>query len=107
MINKRSLNLLMDFYELTMANSYFNNNKHLDMAVFDIFFRKIPDNGGYAIFSGLNQVIDYLENLSFSKKEIEFLEKKNIFNKDFLSYLENFKFSCDVYSFREETLFSW
>lgn len=101
MINKRSLNLLMDFYELTMANSYFNNNKHLDMAVFDIFFRKIPDNGGYAIFSGLNQVIDYLENLSFSKKEIEFLEKKHIFDKDFLSYLENFKFSCDVYSFRE------
>ena len=97
----RKLSLLMDFYELTMAYSYFKSKRHLDIAVFDVFFRKIPDNGGYAIYAGLNQVIEYIQNLSFSKDEIDFLREKGTFDNEFLNYLQNFKFSCDVYSFRE------
>ncbi len=97
----RKLSLLMDFYELTMAYSYFKSKRHLDIAVFDVFFRKIPDKGGYAIYAGLNQVIEYLQNLSFSKDEIDFLKEKGTFDNEFLNYLQNFKFSCDVYSFRE------
>jgi nicotinate phosphoribosyltransferase len=97
----RKLSLLMDFYELTMAYSYFKSKRHLDIAVFDVFFRKIPDKGGYAIYAGLNQVIEYLQNLSFSKDEIDFLKEKGTFDNGFLNYLQNFKFSCDVYSFRE------
>ena len=97
----RKLSLLMDFYELTMAYSYFKSKRHLDIAVFDVFFRKIPDNGGYAIYAGLKQVIEYIQNLSFSKDEIDFLREKGTFDNEFLNYLQNFKFSCDVYSFRE------
>lgn len=97
----KKLSLLMDFYELTMAYSYFKSKRHLDIAVFDVFFRKIPDNGGYAIYAGLNQVIEYIQNLSFSKDEIDFLKEKGTFDNEFLNYLQNFKFSCDVYSFRE------
>ena len=97
----RKLSLLMDFYELTMAYSYFKSKRHLDIAVFDVFFRKIPDSGGYAIYAGLNQVIEYIQNLSFSKDEIDFLKEKGTFDNEFLNYLQNFKFSCDVYSFRE------
>ena len=97
----KKLSLLMDFYELTMAYSYFKSNRHLDIAVFDVFFRKIPDSGGYAIYAGLNQVIEYIQNLSFSKDEIDFLKEKGTFDDEFLNYLQNFKFSCDVYSFRE------
>lgn len=97
----RKLSLLMDFYELTMAYSYFKSKRHLDIAVFDVFFRKIPDSGGYAIYAGLNQVIEYIQNLSFSKDEIDFLREKGTFDNEFLNYLQNFKFSCDVYSFRE------
>ena len=97
----KKLSLLMDFYELTMAYSYFKSKRHLDIAVFDVFFRKIPDSGGYAIYAGLNQVIEYIQNLSFSKDEIDFLREKGTFDNEFLNYLQNFKFSCDVYSFRE------
>ena len=69
----RKLNLLMDFYELTMANGYFMDNKKDQIAVFDVFFRTIPDQGGYAVFAGLEQVIDYIEHLSFSEEEIQYL----------------------------------
>jgi nicotinate phosphoribosyltransferase len=99
----RKLNLLMDFYELTMANGYFNDNKHKDIAVFDLFFRSVPDEGGYAIFAGLEQVIDYIINLSFDKEEINYLRSKKIFSEAFLEYLKHFKFTSDVYAFREGT----
>ena len=69
---KRELALLIDFYELTMANSFFELGRHNEIAYFDYFFRSIPDNGGYAIFAGLEQLIEYIENLSFSKEEIEY-----------------------------------
>lgn len=99
----RKLDLLMDYYELTMANGYFKDNKHLDIAVFDVFFRSVPDQGGYAIFAGLEQVIEYMENLSFDASEIDFLRAKKIFDEGFLKYLSTFKFSCDVYAIKEGT----
>lgn len=99
----RDLNLLMDFYELTMANAYFKQNNHQHEAVFDVFFRAVPDHGGYAIFAGLEQVVEYIKDLSFSKKEMNYLRSKNLFDEGFLSYLETFKFSCDVYSIEEGT----
>ncbi len=99
----RELNLLMDFYELTMANGYFVNGKEHTEAVFDVFFRSVPDDGGYAIFAGLEQVIDYLEQLSFNEEEISYLRTKGIFSEDFLKYLKSFSFSCDVYAMKEGT----
>ncbi len=99
----RKLDLLMDFYELTMANGYFKDGKLDQVAVFDVFFRSVPDKGGYAVFAGLEQVIDYLVHLSFSDEEIMFLRKKQIFDEDFLTYLKNFKFSSDVYAMKEGT----
>ena len=101
--NMRELNLLMDFYELTMANGYFVNGKEHTEAVFDVFFRSVPDDGGYAIFAGLEQVIDYLEQLSFNEEEISYLRTKGIFSEDFLKYLKRFSFSCDVYAMKEGT----
>src|SRR5690554_4625707 len=101
MFNKRDLNLLMDFYELTMANAYFNDGKHEEEAVFDYFFRRVPDEGGYAIFAGLEQIIDYLNNLEFDDQAIKYLESTNTFSEGFLNYLKDFKFRCSVYSFEE------
>lgn len=102
-MEQRKLNLLMDFYEITMSYGYFNDNKHEDVAVFDVFFRSIPDQGGYAVMSGLEQVIDYIESLSFDDNEINMLRDKNMFSEEFLMYLRNFKFSSDVYSVKEGT----
>lgn len=101
--NKRNLTMLSDFYEFTMANGYLKNGMGEKEVVFDMFFRRIPDNGGFAIFAGLEQVIDYLNNLSFSQDDIAYFESKGIFCKEFLEYLKDFKFSCDVWSMREGT----
>lgn len=98
---QKDLTLLTDFYELTMANSYFELGRKDEIAYFDFFFRSIPDNGGYAIFAGLEQVIEYIENLSFESDEIEYLRSKKIFNEEFLEYLKNFKFRGSIYSFQE------
>ena len=102
-MENRKLTMLMDFYELTMANGYFKDKKYQQIAVFDVFFRSIPDKGGYAIFAGLEQVIEYIQNLKFGQDEIEYLKSKKIFDKDFLTYLENFKFTADVYAMKEGT----
>ena len=83
--------MLMDFYELTMANGYFENGLKDKIVYFDMFFRKIPDQGGFAIMAGLEQLIEYLQNLHFDENDIEFLRSKSIFNEKFLNYLENFK----------------
>lgn len=101
-LESRNLTMLMDFYELSMANGYFTNGKKDTVVWFDMFFRKVPDDGGFAIMAGLRQLIDYLENLSFSQADIEMLAKKN-FNEDFLDYLRSFKFSCDVWAVPEGT----
>jgi len=98
-----NLTMLADFYELTMANGYFENGLVDKIAYFDMYFRKIPDGGGFAIMAGVKQLIDYLKKLHFSKEDIEFLESKNIFSEGFLKYLENFKFVCDVWAIEEGT----
>src|SRR3989339_297288 len=79
-LNERKLSLLMDFYELTMANGYYMDHKADQIAVFDVFFRSIPDQGGYAVFAGLEQVIEYIKNLSFSDEEIAYLRSKDVFD---------------------------
>jgi len=102
-MDNRNLTLLMDFYELTMANGYFKDNRHLDIAVFDVFFRSVPEQGGYAISAGLESIINYIENLKFDHEDIEFLRSKKMFDEGFLNYLKNFKFSSDVYAIPEGT----
>ena len=103
MIEKINLTMLTDFYELTMANGYFEANMKDDIAYFDMFFRKIPDDGGYAIMAGLEQVIEYLDNLEFTDEDIEYLRGKGIFSEKFLDYLKNFEFTCDVWAVPEGT----
>ncbi|MBQ9757960.1 MAG: nicotinate phosphoribosyltransferase [Clostridia bacterium] len=95
--------LLTDFYEITMANGYLKNGMQDEIAYFDLFFRKVPDNAGFAIMAGVEQVIEYLENLKFSREDIEFLRDKKLFCDEFLDYLETFEFSCDVWAIPEGT----
>ena len=99
----RNLSILTDFYELTMANGFFRSGRKDDIGVFDLFFRKVPDNGGFAISAGLEQVMDYLENLHFDDNDIEYLRSKGIFSEEFLEYMRNFKFECDVWAMPEGT----
>lgn len=95
--------LITDFYELTMANGYYSTGYRDRIAYFDVFFRDVPDNGGYAVFAGLEQVIDYIENIRFSDEDIEFLRSKNTFDEDFLNYLKTFRFTGDIYAMPEGT----
>lgn len=101
-LESRNLTMLVDFYELSMANGYFTNGFKDTVAYFDMFFRRVPDNGGFAIMAGLRQLIDYLKNLKFTQKDLELFAKKG-FNEDFIDYLRNFKFSCDVWAIPEGT----
>lgn len=103
MIEKLNLTMLTDFYELTMANGYFEWGIAEDIAYFDMFFRQIPDGGGYAVMAGLEQVIHYLNGLEFTEEDVEYLRSKNMFSDDFLEYLRNFKFVCDVWAVPEGT----
>ncbi|MDR1068953.1 MAG: nicotinate phosphoribosyltransferase [Clostridiales Family XIII bacterium] len=102
-MNTQEYALLTDFYELTMANGYFESGVAEDIASFDLFFRRVPDKGGFAIMAGLEQVIDYLENLAFSEDDIAFLRGKGEFSDAFLRYLRHFRFSCDMWSVPEGT----
>lgn len=99
--NERNLTMLVDFYELTMANGYLDNNVQDKIAYFDMFFRRIPDGGGYCIMAGVQQLIEYLSNLKFSDDDISYLESKGIFSENFIDYLKTFKFSCDVWAVPE------
>ena len=104
MMKNENLTMLTDFYEITMANGYFQSGSvEEDIAYFDMFFRKVPDGGGYAIMAGIEQVIEYLNNLKFTDEDIEFLRGKGIFCEGFLEYLRNFKFVCDVWGVPEGT----
>jgi nicotinate phosphoribosyltransferase len=98
-----NLTLLTDFYEITMGNGYFQNNLQNKIAYFDMFFRKVPDGGGFAIMAGVEQLIQYLKGLSFTDVDIDFLRSKQLFNEEFLHYLRNFRFSCDVWAVPEGT----
>ena len=100
---EKNLTMLTDFYEITMANGYFANGFQDTIVYFDMFFRKVPDNGGFAIMAGVQQMVDYLNNLYFTPEDIAFLRGKKLFNDAFLEYLENFHFSCDVWTVPEGT----
>lgn len=95
--------MLADFYEITMANGYFENNMQEKTAYFDMFFRRVPENGGFAIMAGVEQLVDYLKNLKFEDEDIEYLRQKGIFDERFLEYLKNFEFKCDVWAVPEGT----
>ena len=95
--------LLCDFYELTMANGYFELGKADEISYFDVFFRKVPDGGGFAIAAGLEQVIDYVKNLKFTEEDIAFLRSKKLFSEEFLDYLRTFRFTGDIYAVPEGT----
>ena len=97
--SKRNLTMVMDLYELTMANGYFNDGDKTARVAFDVFYRKNPDRGGFAIFAGLEQIVEYIEDLHFSDEDVEYLRSLNTFTEDFLQYLRDFKFSGDVYAF--------
>ncbi|MCM1007652.1 MAG: nicotinate phosphoribosyltransferase [Ruminococcus flavefaciens] len=102
-MNNRNLTMLVDFYELTMANGFFENGRGNETAYFDMFFRKVPDNAGYAVMAGVQQVIEYLNSLEFTAEDIEYLRSKNMFCEDFLEYLKKFHFECDVWAIPEGT----
>ena len=102
-MEKEKLEMIADFYEFTMSNGYFVKNKN-DIAYFDVFFRKVPDGGGYAIMAGLEQVIEFVENLSFDEDDIEYLRSKNMFSEEYLNYLKGFKFSGDIWAIPEGTV---
>ncbi|MDD6484183.1 MAG: nicotinate phosphoribosyltransferase [Clostridiales bacterium] len=98
-----NLTMLTDFYEFTMMNGFFEEGMHEKNVCFDMFFRKIPDKGGFAIMAGVEQVVDYIKNLRFEKEDIEFLRSKGIFSEGFLQYLADFEFKCDVWAIPEGT----
>lgn len=102
-MKKINLTMLSDFYELTMANGYLTNGLKDKVVYFDMFFRKVPDDGGFAIMAGVQQLIDYLKNLKFDEEDIDYLRSKNMFQEEFLDYLRDFKFSCDVWAVPEGT----
>ena len=99
----RNLTMMTDLYQLTMMNGYLEKGMGDTVAVFDVFFRTIPDNGGFAIFAGLEQLIDYLKNLNFTEDDIEYLRTKKIFDEEFLSYLKTFRFTGDIWAVPEGT----
>ena len=102
-MDKVNYTLLCDFYELTMSNGYFENGMKDKTVYFDVFFRRVPDGGGFAIAAGLEQVIEYVKNLHFDDDDIEFLKSKNIFSSDFLDYLRTFRFHGDIWALPEGT----
>lgn len=102
-MNERNLALLCDFYELTMANGYFQKGMHKQIAYFDVFFRSVPDGGGFAIAAGLEQVVEYIKGLHFNEEDIAYLRSKQLFGEDFLAYLRDFCFTGDIYAVPEGT----
>ncbi len=102
--NERNVSMVMDMYELTMSNGYLNQGAQDTLVAFDVFYRKNPDNAGFAIFAGLEQVIEYIQNLHFSEEDVEYLRFKKLFTEEFLQYLLNFKFRGDIYSMPEGTV---
>ena len=97
------MTMLCDFYELTMGNGYFQNGYKDRITYFDVFFRRVPDGGGFAIAAGLEQLIDYIENLHFSEEDIAYLRGRNLFSEEFLQYLADFRFTGDIYAVPEGT----
>ena len=105
MTTKEPLNLTMlcDFYELTMGNGYWSKGFQDQITYFDVFFRDVPDKGGFAIAAGLEQVVDYIQNLHFSEADLDYLRSRKLFSEGFLDYLRNFRFTGDIYAVPEGT----
>ena len=101
---KRNLTMLCDYYELTMSNGYFVNGMKDKIVYFDVFYRNNPDNGGYAVVAGLEQIIEYIKDLHFDESDIEYLRGRGCFSEEFLGYLRNFKFSGDIWAVPEGTV---
>ena len=93
---ERNLSMVMDFYELTMSNGYFRDGVGDVRVAFDVFYRKNPDNGGFAIAAGLEQAVDYIQNLHFTEEDIDYLRGRGIFSEDFLDYLRHFEFTGEI-----------
>lgn len=100
----RNLSMVMDLYELTMGNGYFAGDDINTKVVFDVFYRNNPDGGGFSIFAGLGQIIEYIENLHFDQKDIGYLRSLGVFDEKFLDYLLDFKFRGDIYALEEGTV---
>lgn len=102
-MTEQNYTLLCDFYELTMGGGYFKNGLADRVTYFDVFFRNVPDNGGFAVCAGLEQIINYINNLHFDKRDIDFLRSKGLFDEDFLAYLADLRFTGDIYAIPEGT----
>ena len=100
---KLNLTMLCDFYELTMSNGYFEKGYRDRITYFDLFFRRCPDGGGFAIAAGLEQIIEYIQDLHFSQEDIAYLRERNLFSEEFLEYLAGFKFTGDIWAVPEGT----
>ena len=100
----RNISMMMDLYEMTMAHGYFKEDQEGDFATFDVFYRRNPDGGGFAIFAGLEQVLEYLENLHFDERDIEYLRSLKIYDEDFLRWLSGYRFRGDVIAMPEGSI---
>ncbi len=100
----RNISMMMDLYEMTMANGYFKGNVGDTRVVFDAFYRTNPDGGGFAVFAGLEQIISYVTKLHFSEEDIAYFRSLNIFDETFLNFLKDYRFRGDVYAFPEGTV---
>jgi nicotinate phosphoribosyltransferase len=98
-----NLSMLCDYYEFTMSGGYLKSNLYKRNTYFDVFFRKVPDNGGFAIAAGLEQVVKYIQQICFDDEDIDFLRSKKLFDESFLDYLKNFRFTGDIYAVPEGT----
>ena len=97
---KYNYSMLFDFYEMTMANGYFKTGLGERICYFDVFFRSVPDGGGFAIAAGLEQVVDYIRDLRFDEEDIAYLRSKGVFDEAFLEYLRTFRFTGDIWAAR-------
>lgn len=102
--DKRNISMMMDLYEMTMADCYFAEKDKETQVVFDVFYRKNPDQGGFAIFAGLEQIVEYIEDLHFDEDDIAYFSSLHLFSEEFLQYLKNFRFKGDIYAFPEGTV---
>lgn len=102
--DERNVSMVMDMYELTMSNGYLNKGFQNTIAAFDVFYRNNPDQAGFAIFAGLEQVVEYIQNLHFDQEDIDFLRSKGLFTEEFLDYLLHFRFRGDIYAMPEGTI---
>ncbi|MCR5640220.1 MAG: nicotinate phosphoribosyltransferase [Lachnospiraceae bacterium] len=102
--DQRNISMMMDLYEMTMANGYFSSASKDDRVTFDVFYRNNPDGGGFAIFAGLEQIVEYIENLHFEKEDIDYFRSLKLFDEAFLEYLSDYHFSGDIYAFPEGTI---